>query len=225
MDGFDLNRGWESGTRFATEVILRRSDQLAISVSIVPGGNRDTATQERLREFRQTISSKDGFEAIFQEAQTEMDLSPTGNAFYEDILRIEISGPKHPQLTIVDLPGLIHSESKKQTSEDIKLVSQLVRSYMSNSRSIILAVVSAKNDHANQAVLQRARAVDPEGYRTLGIITKPDTLRAGSVSEAAFLTLARNEDIKLNLGWHIVKNLDESQSSIDLGTRDEDEEL
>ncbi len=75
-----------------------------------------------------------------------------GNAFSEDILRIEISGPKQPQLTIVDLPRLIHSHGKHQTEHDVNLVTSLVAKYMANPRSIILAVVSAKNDFPNQIV-------------------------------------------------------------------------
>lgn len=79
-------------------------------------------------------------------------LSVDGNAFTEDILRVEISGPKQPQLTIVDLPGLIHSHNKRQIEHDVKLVTNLVAKYMANPRSIILAVVSAKNDFPNQIV-------------------------------------------------------------------------
>ncbi|PQE23325.1 dynamin family protein [Rutstroemia sp. NJR-2017a BBW] len=55
---------------------------------------------------------------------------------------------------------------------------------MKEPRSIILAVISAKNDYANQIVLKLARTADKKGTRTLGVITKPDTLIAGSESEA-----------------------------------------
>ncbi len=79
-------------------------------------------------------------------------LSVGANAFTEDILRVEISGPTQPQLTIVDLPGLIHSHNKHQTEHDVELVTNLVAKYMANPRSIILAVVSAKNDFPNQIV-------------------------------------------------------------------------
>lgn len=78
--------------------------------------------------------------------------------------------------------------------------------YISQPRTIYLAVVSAGNDYANQGILKKVRKVDPEGNRTLGIITKPDRLPSGSGSEQAFLGLARNEDIFFKLGWHILKN-------------------
>ena len=82
----------------------------------------------------------------------------------------------------------------------------MVYEYMTNQRSIILAVISAKNDYANQIVLKLARQVDPQGRRTLGVITKPDTLPVGSESELSFINLAQNMDIKFRLGWHVLKN-------------------
>ena len=144
-------------------------------------------------------------------------------AFSDNILRIEIKGPTYPQLTIVDLPGLIHTETKTQTAEDVALVSKLVKEYMLNPKSIILAVVSAKNDIANQIVLQKAREIDREGLRTLGIITKPDRLHPGSRGEEAFLELARNEEVKFKQGWHVVKNQDLGAGDADVGDRDKEE--
>ena len=77
---------------------------------------------------------------------------------------------------------------------------------MRNTRSIILAVVSAKNDYANQVVLKLAREVDPLGKRTLGVVTKPDTLAVRSESERAFVDLVKNVDIEFGLGWQTLKN-------------------
>lgn len=195
-------------TRFATEVILRRTAAEGASVSIVPSQDRPEAECEQLAQFRESLPALDDIPNLIDRAKDAMGLSAANNAFSNDVLRIEISGPNRPHLTIVDLPGLIHSENKIQKAADIDLVQRLVRSYMSNTRSIILAVVSAKNDYANQVVLKLARDVDPKGIRTLGVITKPDTLPVGSESEGAFVALARNEDVSFRLGWHVLKNRD-----------------
>jgi hypothetical protein len=42
----------------------------------------------------------------------------------------------------------------------------------------------------------------------LGVITKPDTLIAGSKSEAMYVSLARNQDVEFRLRWHVLKNMD-----------------
>ena len=129
-----------------------------------------------------------------------MGLSPDASGFSDDVLRVDITGLKLPHLTLVDLLGLIHSGNKQQPAKDLQLVSWLVQSYMADKRSIIVAVVSAKNDYANQIVTRFARDVDPKGLRTLGIITKPGTLHVGSESEQSFFTLAKNENVIFRLG-------------------------
>ena len=63
------------------------------------------------------------------------------------------------------------------------MVEDLIRGYMKQSRSIILAVISADNAFANQPVTKFARQIDPMGTRTLGLITKPDKIDKGSDSE------------------------------------------
>lgn len=60
---------------------------------------------------------------------------------------------------------------------------------MSRPRSIILAVVSAKSDFALQQVIRHTRKPDPQGMRTLGLITKPDILDVGSDSERFYIEL------------------------------------
>lgn len=115
-------------------------------------------------------------------------------------------------------------------------------------RSVILAVISAKNDLANQLVLNLAKMADPSGNRTMGaltfhqqlrpktpvealcsdiiytgIITKPDTLIPGSSSEAFYASLARNEEVEFRLGWHVLKNMDTEKGVVTLKKRDADE--
>ncbi|KAH8679503.1 P-loop containing nucleoside triphosphate hydrolase protein [Tricladium varicosporioides] len=213
-------------TRFATEVILRRAAKVGIHVSIVLGEDRALIDRDRLLRFRRELKTKDDFGDLFKSARDEMGLSSPGKSFSNDILRVEFCGPSQPQLTLVDLPGLIHSETSSQTAGDVQLVHNLVSRYLRNPRSIILAVVSAKNDIGNQIILRNARSIDPQGLRTLGIITKPDLLVKGSKSEEAFFALARNEDVKFSLGWHMVKNLDSAISQNQQeDTRDQQETL
>ncbi len=213
-------------TRFATEVILRRAANVNINVSIAPGEDKAPIDRDRLQRFRRELKTKDDFGDLLESARDEMGLSSSGKSFSNDILRIEFCGPSQPQLTLVDLPGLIHSQTKSQTAGDVQIVHNLVSRYLNNPRSIILAVVSAKYDIGNQVILQNTRNVDPQGLRTLGIITKPDTLVKGSKSEEEFITLARNDNVKFSLGWHVVKNLDSaSRQNQQEDTRDEQETL
>ena len=199
-------------TRYATEIILRRATVNSLTIKIIPDALRPAAEQAALQNFKEFITDLDELPRIMDVAKAAMDAheSPTAGfkpkAFSRDILSIEIEGPSRPQLTLVDIPGLIHTDTKGVTKDDVQLVSQITDQYISRSRTICLAVVSASNDYSNQKILTKVRDVDPDGQRTLGIITKPDRLDKGSGSEAAFLELARNEDVKFSLGWHVLKN-------------------
>ncbi|KAH8883709.1 dynamin family protein [Thozetella sp. PMI_491] len=201
-------------TRFPTEVILRRSPEVSADACIYRNElatGKSTASNYTFHE--RLDNSLEDFAALNKRATAAMGFAAMGKNFSSDRLRFEITGPDQPHLTIVDLPGLIHSQTKQQTQDDVDLIQDIVKTYMEESRSIILAVVSAKNDIANQVVLKLARSADPHGHRTLGVITKPDTLNPGSNSEATYLALARNLDIELRLGWHVLRNLDSEKDS------------
>jgi hypothetical protein len=193
-------------------------------VSIVPHESRSESEQLALGSFHEKLDDFNELPSLIENAKSAMAISTHGRAFSKDLLRVEVSGPDRPHLTIVDLPGLIHSETKQQSASDVELVQDVVQDYMKEPRSIILAVVSAKNDYANQIVLKLARAADKKGTRTLGVITKPDTLIARSESEAMYVSLARNQDVEFRLGWHVLKNMDSETGVWSLADRDVKEE-
>lgn len=210
-------------TRFATELILRRGPETSVKVTIVPGDQRTESERQKLEAFKSPTTALAEFVTIFGAAEEAMGLDQYAKAFSNDILRVEVTGPKQPHLTLVDLPGLFHAGNKSQSEKDAASVKSLVLSYMKKPRSIILAVVSAKNDYANQIVTKYARDLDRLGNRTLGIITKPDTLHEGSDSERSFVELAENKDVNFRLGWHVLKNRDYDSRDSSAEERDQAE--
>lgn len=210
-------------TRFATELILRRTPDATISctVSIIADPKRPEDEKATLSKFSPKIDIETlNLETVVESAKDEMGLSEA-KRFSNDILRVELCGPSQPHLTMVDLPGLFSARNKDQSEEDADTVERLVRRHMERPRSIILAVVSAKNDFANQKVTAMTRKIDPDGERTMGVITKPDTLHAGSDSETFFLNLAQNRDVYFRLGWHILRNKDFPERHFSSRQRDE----
>ncbi|KAH7016236.1 P-loop containing nucleoside triphosphate hydrolase protein [Microdochium trichocladiopsis] len=142
------------------------------------------------------------------------------SAFSKDTLSIETSGPSRPQLTVIDIPGLIQSSTRGISEEDVVMVTEITDRHIKQSRTICLAVISATNGAANQSILQRVRKFDPAGKRTLGVITKPDQLPAGTGTESKFLELAQNKDVFFSLGWHVIRNrrFDEKNFTTTSGT-------
>lgn len=211
-------------TRFATELILRRQPTTSVKISITPGDDRFEEEKEILSNWRPLVNFEgNGLEAVIEEAKQIMGLSTT-KVFSNDILRVELSGPNQPHLTMVDLPGLFRAGNKEQSADNVELVRHMVTRYMNRPRSIILAVVSAKSEYVLQEVTVIAKQADPKGLRTMGLITKPDTLDAGSDSERSWVRLASNEDVELSLGWHVLKNRSYEQRDFTSAQRDAAEE-
>lgn len=211
-------------TRFATELILRRDATPGVKVSINPGPERSADERERLSRFHLEIDiANPNLGSVVEKAKEAMGLSDT-KVFSTDTLRVELCGPTQPHLTMVDLPGLFRAGNRDQSVDDAATVKKTVHGYMKRPRSIILAVVSAKSDFALQEVTELARELDPKGTRTLGLITKPDTLDAGSDSEASYLRLAQNKDVVFRLGWHVLKNRNYEMRDASSAERDDAEE-
>jgi hypothetical protein len=83
-------------------------------------------------------------------------------------------------------------------------VRNMVKGYMGNPRSVMLAVVPANVDLATQEILELAAEADIHGDRTLGVLTKPDLVDRGAESGVVDLVEGRVRQMKL--GWHIIRN-------------------
>lgn len=128
------------------------------------------------------------------------------STFSNDVLRLEICGPDEDHLSVIDVPGIFKNTTPGLTSKaDIQLVRDMVLEYMRNPRSIMLTVVPANVDIATQEIIELAREHDPDGQRTLGVLTKPDLVDKGA--EQRVLDLLRGEDLILKHGWFLVRNL------------------
>lgn len=200
-------------TRFPTEIILCHSEtsqQTTITASIRPHSSRTQEIQSILTSYRQVLQDINELPSVIQEVSRHMQIrgyieDGSGLAFAPDALRIEITGPIGIHLSVVDLPGLIEVPDDNRDDDDVNAVVNMVTAYLQSPRTIVLAVVQASNDVATQKIIRLARQYDPEGQRTVGIITKPDLINVGSESRIA-LTAKNQDTIKLKLGFFLVKN-------------------
>ena len=74
--------------------------------------------------------------------------------------------------------------------------------YVGDQRTIILCVIPANADLTTSDALQMARARDPKGIRTVGVITKIDIMDAGTDARR----MLTGQDVPLRLGYVGVKN-------------------
>lgn len=128
-----------------------------------------------------------------------------GSAFSKDVLRVEISGPEENHLTVIDVPGMCENPTPGLPAQsNISLVRNMVKEYIHDTRTI-LAVVPCTGDIAYQKILTFANEADPDGKRTLGVLTKPD-LAVEKATKDVVVDLVRGKRQDHHLGYCVVKN-------------------
>ncbi|CAE7939921.1 dymA [Symbiodinium sp. KB8] len=133
------------------------------------------------------------------EAETARVCGGSRSVSDEPIL-LRIFSPAVMDLTLVDLPGLTKVPTGDQPKDISKRIQDLVKKYVASSNTLILAVSAANVDLATSDALALAREVDPQGQRTVGVLTKLDLAEEQST---AFEALA-GEVYPLRLGYTAV---------------------
>lgn len=126
-------------------------------------------------------------------------------SFSAEPIHMHYYSPNVPDLTLVDLPGVIKAAAADMDARDPEIIKSMVMKYATKPNSILLAVTPAVADLVTSDAIQLAKEVDPEGVRTLGVLTKLDLMDEGTDCAAALC----GEDPrapKLRLGYVAVVN-------------------
>eukprot|EP00656_Telonema_subtile_P000175 TRINITY_DN1008_c0_g1_i1.p1 TRINITY_DN1008_c0_g1~~TRINITY_DN1008_c0_g1_i1.p1 ORF type:complete len:552 (-),score=163.02 TRINITY_DN1008_c0_g1_i1:62-1717(-) len=142
------------------------------------------------------------------EAETERVCGPSKGISPHPIL-LKIYSPKVLNLAMVDLPGITKVAVGDQP-KDIELqIRKMIMTYIQRPSAMILALTAANTDLANSDAIKLAREVDPEGVRTIGVVTKLDLMDEGTHAG----DILQNRTIPLRLGY--VGVINRSQKDID----------
>ena len=120
---------------------------------------------------------------------------PTSEAVSEEPIQLTIKSSRVPDLSLVDLPGYIQIEAADQPFELKSKIQQLCEKYL-DTPNIILAISAADVDLANSSALRAAKTADPQGLRTIGVITKLDL-----VSPEVARGILNNSKYPLKMGY------------------------
>ncbi|KAF4319870.1 hypothetical protein BBO99_00005874 [Phytophthora kernoviae] len=192
-------------TRCPTQLILTNADTFRGNVRLVRFQvDNESSTGENLFD---TGEDKEALTCLgdVPGAITKLTkkLVDEGQYISDDQIVVEMSGPELPNLTLTDLPGLVRTVGDHEDENIIPRVRNMVNRYMSQERTIIIAVVPANVDMHNTEILQAAQEADPNGTRTIAVVTKVDLVDAGA--EQAVHDLLLNKKKKMHLGYHAVK--------------------
>ncbi|KAL7370764.1 hypothetical protein ABVT39_010433 [Epinephelus coioides] len=138
------------------------------------------------------------FEEIRQEIENETErISGNNKGISDDPIHLKIFSPHVVNLTLVDLPGITKVPVGDQPKDIEVQIKDLILKHISNPNCIILAVTAANTDMATSEALKLAREVDPDGRRTLAVVTKLDLMDAGT--DAMDVLMGRVIPVKLGL--------------------------
>ncbi|KAJ6510740.1 P-loop containing nucleoside triphosphate hydrolase protein [Mycena sanguinolenta] len=137
-------------------------------------------------------------------------LDPERLAFSKNAVLVDLRDPTITNLSFVDLPGLIQNEAP----EVIEVVRDLAVSRINNNNTLILVTIPMSDDIQNQQAARLARDADPEGERTIAVLTKPDVLGAGATgSRQKWRDILEGRDQLLKHGYYCVRLPDDAERS------------
>ena len=194
ISGIPFPRGTGTVTKCAIRICMRQCDTWSASLFRQPetGDPTEAEQVEDLASLGRRIS------------EHQAALCPNGTVS-SGVIDITLEAPDVPNLTLIDLPGIVHATTTGQSESMVSQVSELVDSYLQQERTLILAVLESHRDVATQDIVTRARNVDPDGLRTIGVLTKPDLFLVERGDEADPKQLLRGDECPLLHGYYVVK--------------------
>uniref|UniRef100_A0A3B3BJE5 Interferon-induced GTP-binding protein Mx n=1 Tax=Oryzias melastigma TaxID=30732 RepID=A0A3B3BJE5_ORYME len=190
LSGVALPRGSGIVTRCPLELKMKRKKE-----------GEDWYGKISYQDREEELDDPTTVEKKIREAQD--DMAGVGLGISDELISLEIASPDVPDLTLIDLPGIARVAVKGQPENIGDQIKRLIQKFITKQETISLVVVPCNVDIATTEALKMAQQVDPEGERTLGILTKPDLVDKGT--EENVVEIVHNEVIQLKKGYMIVK--------------------
>ncbi|XP_073327762.1 dynamin-2-like isoform X2 [Pagrus major] len=150
------------------------------------------------------------FDEVRLEIEAETDRLTGSNKGISPIpINLRVYSPNVLNLTLIDLPGMTKVAVGDQPHDIEHQIRDMLMQFITKESCLVLAVTPANMDLANSDALKIAKEVDPQGLRTIGVITKLDLMDEGTDAR----DILENKLLPLRRGYIGVVN--RSQKDID----------
>ncbi|XP_029300761.1 dynamin-1a isoform X7 [Cottoperca gobio] len=150
------------------------------------------------------------FDEVRQEIEGETERITGANKGISPVpINLRVYSPHVLNLTLVDLPGMTKVPVGDQPADIEAQIKEMLMQFVTKENCLMLAVSPANSDLANSDALKIAKEVDPQGMRTIGVITKLDLMDEGTDAK----DILENKLLPLRRGYIGVVN--RSQKDID----------
>lgn len=139
---------------------------------------------QQLKEWAKFLHREDifdNFDDVLKEIEEETNrLAGKNKGVCDKPITLKIYSNKVTNITLVDLPGITKVPVGDQPADIEAQIMRLIEKYIRDDKSLILTVTPANTDLSTSESLKLARSVDPEGKRTIAVISKLDLMDAGT---------------------------------------------
>ncbi|XP_045489017.1 dynamin-1-like protein isoform X4 [Pieris rapae] len=161
-----------------------------------------TSGTVNLEEWGKFLHTKEKIYTDFDQIREEIDretdrMAGNNKGICPEPINLKIYSTKVVNLTLVDLPGITKVPIGDQPEDIENQIRNLIYKHIANPNSIILAVTAANTDMATSEAIKMAKDVDPDGRRTLAVVTKLDLMDAGT--DAIDILCGRVIPVKLGI--------------------------
>lgn len=159
-------------------------------------------TADQRKEIIATIES-----ITSRNAGTNMNISM-------EPIDLRIYGSQVPNLSVIDLPGIISvaCEDRGQSKDIKEQIKAMISKYISLPSAIILAILPARTDIEVDIAMELIKQHDPEGERTLGILTKVDLMNEGTDVSHLLENRGISKSLQFQYGYYAIKNRNKIES-------------
>ncbi|XP_018407256.1 PREDICTED: dynamin-1-like protein isoform X1 [Cyphomyrmex costatus] len=187
-----------------TGIVTRRP--LILQLVYTPKDDREHRSAENgtldLEEWGMFLHTKNKIYKDFDDIRTEIEaetdrMAGANKGICPEPINLKIYSTSVVNLTLIDLPGITKVPVGDQPEDIESQIRELVLKYICSPNSIILAVVTANTDMATSESLKLSKDVDPDGRRTLAVVTKLDLMDAGT--DAIDILCGRVIPVKLGI--------------------------